>query len=37
LGAAIEYVNGLGMDNIAAQEHALLAAPKPFQQFPVFV
>jgi selenocysteine lyase/cysteine desulfurase len=25
LGAAIEYVNGLGMDNIAAQEHELLA------------
>ena len=25
LGAAIEYVNGLGMDNIAAHEHELLA------------
>jgi cysteine desulfurase/selenocysteine lyase len=25
LGAAIEYVNGLGMDNIAAYEHGLLA------------
>jgi cysteine desulfurase/selenocysteine lyase len=25
LGAAIEYVNGLGMDNIAAYEHELLA------------
>jgi len=25
LGAAIEYVNGLGMDNIAAHEHKLLA------------
>src|SRR5258708_38688318 len=24
LGAAIEYVNGLGMDNIAAHEHELL-------------
>src|SRR5260370_38493801 len=25
LGAAIEYVNGLGMDNITAQEHEFLA------------
>ena len=25
LGAAIEYVNGLGMDNIAVHEHELLA------------
>ncbi len=25
LGAALEYVNGLGMDNIAAHEHKLLA------------
>ena len=25
LGAAIEYVNGLGMDNVAAHEHQLLA------------
>src|SRR5947209_7639871 len=25
LGAAIEYVNGLGMDNVAAHEHELLA------------
>ena len=25
MGAAIEYVNGVGMDNIAAQEHELLA------------
>jgi cysteine desulfurase/selenocysteine lyase len=25
MGAAIEYVNGLGMDNIAAHEHELLA------------
>jgi cysteine desulfurase/selenocysteine lyase len=25
LGAAIEYVNGLGMDNIVAHEHELLA------------
>ena len=25
LGAAIEYLNGLGMDNIAAHEHELLA------------